>query len=201
VTGRPAPSSTPRDPWKRRSERTTVRTVTRGRPVLLLDIDGVLNPFAAATCPPGYTEHDLFPGEDPVRLCQEHGQWIAELAGLFDVVWASAWGRHANLLVGPVLHVPALPYVDFPPVPFAPAEKVPAVVRHVRDRQAVWIDDVVTPEARLWAAGRGTPTLLIEVDPAGGLTRDTVDRALGWAVRHAAAGPEQRRGESEDSVG
>jgi len=32
--------------------------------LLLLDVDGVLNPFAAATCPPGWTEHDFLPGKD-----------------------------------------------------------------------------------------------------------------------------------------
>jgi hypothetical protein len=41
--------------------------VTTSLPLLLLDVDGVLNPFAAPACPPGYTEHEFFPGEDPVR--------------------------------------------------------------------------------------------------------------------------------------
>ncbi len=37
--------------------------VTSWLPLLLLDVDGVLNPFAAAACAPGYTEHEFFPGE------------------------------------------------------------------------------------------------------------------------------------------
>jgi hypothetical protein len=84
----------------RRPGRVTVLVMIGDRPVLLLDIDGVLNPFAAAHCPAGYTEYDLFPGEEPVRLCRSHGEWIAELTGPFEVIWASAWGRSANLLLG-----------------------------------------------------------------------------------------------------
>jgi hypothetical protein len=49
------------------------------RPALLLDVDGVLNPYGAVTCPEGFTEHDLFPGEEPVRLCRAHGEWISKL--------------------------------------------------------------------------------------------------------------------------
>ena len=36
--------------------------MTSRPPLLLLDVDGALNPFAAPACPPGYTEHDFFPG-------------------------------------------------------------------------------------------------------------------------------------------
>jgi hypothetical protein len=59
--------------------------------MLLLDVDGVLNPYGP-DCPPGFVEHALFPDEDePVRLCAVHGEWIAELAGAYDVVWATGW--------------------------------------------------------------------------------------------------------------
>ncbi len=78
-------------------------------PLLLLDVDGVLNPFAAPACPPGYTEHEFFPGEDPVRLCAAHGPWPRELATRFQIVWATAWGDGANRLLAPLLQLPSLP--------------------------------------------------------------------------------------------
>jgi len=40
-------------------------TVTR--PLLLLDVDGVLNPYPPDP-PVGFTDHYLFPGEEPVRV-------------------------------------------------------------------------------------------------------------------------------------
>ena len=48
-------------------------SVTTSLPLLLLDVDGVLNPFAAPACPPGYTQHEFFPGEEPVRLSRTTG--------------------------------------------------------------------------------------------------------------------------------
>ena len=65
------------------------------RPLLFLDVDGVLNPFGAG-CPPGYTEHELFPGEEPVRVNPVHGTWVAELAAVFDVIWATGWNENAG---------------------------------------------------------------------------------------------------------
>jgi hypothetical protein len=46
-----------------------------GRFLLLLEINGVLNPFAVGTCPPGSTEHNLFPGEDPPEF-----RWCASIS-------------------------------------------------------------------------------------------------------------------------
>lgn len=52
---------------------------------LLLDVDGVLNPFPAT--PEGYREYDLFPEDDePVRLNPRHGEWLRGLASAFEIV-------------------------------------------------------------------------------------------------------------------
>jgi hypothetical protein len=108
--------------------------VATSLPLLLLDVDGVLNPFAAAACPPGYTEHDFFPGEEPVRLCPTHGSWLAELATRFQIAWATAWGTDANRLLAPLLQIPDLPVIAFPPVPFHPRDKLPAITRYAGHR-------------------------------------------------------------------
>lgn len=160
--------------------------MTASLPLLLLDVDGVLNPFAAPACPAGYTEHHFFPGEEPIRLCPAHGSWLQELATRFQIVWATAWGADANRLLAPLLRFPDLPVIPFPPVPFHPRDKLPAITRYAGHRSLAWIDDAHPPEAHAWAASRSTPTLLISIDPAEGLTRPAIDQALQWAHNQTA---------------
>jgi hypothetical protein len=149
------------------------------KPLLLLDVDGVLNPFPET--PDGYGEYDLFTADDePVRLSPRHGKWLRELASPFEIVWASAWGETANELICPIFGLSAFPVIAFPPVPFEPREKVPAVATFTADRAAAWVDDIITDEARAWAARRDPPTLLIEVCSVTGLTRDAVERLFMW---------------------
>jgi HAD domain in Swiss Army Knife RNA repair proteins len=157
--------------------------VTASLPLLLLDVDGVLNPFAASACPPGYTEHDFFPGEEPVRVCHVHAPWLHELATRFQIVWATAWGADANRFLAPLLQLPDLPVIAFPPVPFHPRDKLPAIITYAGHRPLAWIDDAFPSEAHAWAANRRTPTLLISTDPAKGLTRPAIDQALQWAKK------------------
>ncbi|MGX6600906.1 hypothetical protein ACWKSP_02035 [Micromonosporaceae bacterium Da 78-11] len=152
----------------------------RTLPVLLLDLDGVLSPFAAPICPAGYQERVFFEGEEPVRFCPAHGAWIQDLAAAGDLWWATGWGEHANELFLPALGVGPLPVVRFPPVPFEPELKVPAVDAVTGERPAAWIDDNHTAAGRRWAALRVAPTLLVSIDPATGWTRADVDQVLDW---------------------
>jgi hypothetical protein len=149
------------------------------QPFLLMDVDGVLNPYP--DCPDGFSEYAFFPQDpDPVRLNRIHGTWLRELAEHFTMVWATGWGKDANLHLCPHFELPELPVIEFPPLPFEPAAKVPAVDAFVGNRAAAWVDDVVTPEARKWSERRKAPTLLVEVDPSIGLTRDAVEVLLAW---------------------
>jgi hypothetical protein len=144
-------------------------------------VDGVLNPFAASSCPEGYREHAFFPGEEPpIRLCDAHGLWLADLGRVFELVWATGWEDEANTFITPVLDLPVLSVIRFPPVPFDPAEKVPAIDAFVGDRPTAWVDDAHTPEASVWAQARTAPTLLIATDPTRGLTREMVEELRLW---------------------
>ena len=157
------------------------------RPLLFVDIDGVLNPYGGP-CPQGYAEHWLFPEDDaPVRLCQRHSAWLHELAAAFDLMWGSSWTVEDRALLGTVLDLPTfLGAVDFPGGHFDPALEVPAIERASAGRPLAWIDDLLTPEAWAWAESRPAPTLLIPVEPAFGLTRRHVRELMHWAKTLAA---------------
>ena len=149
-------------------------------PLLFLDVDGVLNPYGPV-CPAGFTEQELFPGEEPVRVCSEHGGWITELLGAFEIMWATAWNDDANRLLAPLLSIDPLPVLTMPPAPFHPGVKLRLIAGHAGSRPAAWIDDLHGPEARTWRKHRQAPTLLISTDPASGLTRADVTKAASWA--------------------
>jgi hypothetical protein len=153
------------------------------RPLLLLDVDGVLNPYGAPRCPVGFTEYAMFPGEEAIRLCRMHGDWITELGQVFDVAWATSWNDEANRLVAPILGIAPLPVVAMPTAPSRPGAKLSPIARFVGRRPAVWIDDEHTPEAWDWSGARHDPTLLIAIAPEVGLTQDSVREALDWAER------------------
>ena len=157
-------------------------SITSTRPVLLVDVDGVLNPFGFDGPPKGFGAHNFFPEDDyPVYLTEVHGRWLRELSDSFEMVWATGWCEDANRLLAPFFGLPQWPTIPFPPVPFDPAEKVPAIDFFARERSCAWIDDNMTPEALDWAAGRSAPALTIEVESSVGLTREMVDQLLEWA--------------------
>lgn len=161
-------------------EATPGRIGRMSRPLLLLDIDGVLNPYGTTQPPAGYTEHHLFPqDEEPVRVNPAHGAWITEVSLVLDLAWATSWNDEANRLLAPLLHIPPLPVITMPSSPFHPGDKVPLIAEYARRRPAAWIDDLHTPRAHHWAATRTSPTLLITTDPAIGLTRNAID-VIAW---------------------
>jgi hypothetical protein len=155
---------------------------TDPRPLLLVDVDGVLNPWLAVECPAGFREYSFFPGER-VLLSEGHGALLRELADSFELVWATAWEHRANRLICPVIALPELPVIEFPlsgrDLYF---RKLPSVIEAVGDRPCAWIDDEHRPDHYTWAESRGVPTLIVDIDPAKGLTSDVAARLAGWAA-------------------
>ena len=105
------------------------------RPLLFLDVDDPLNPFAAKPTrrPDGYEKHRMAPRRwmeaerewlrakgrpfkraKPLRvwLNPAHGPALLDLP--VELVWATTWEQEANEWIGPVLGLPALPVVCWP---------------------------------------------------------------------------------------
>lgn len=156
----------------------TVATAVRGqdvnvRPLLILDVDGVLYPTGRAV-PPGY-ERVTSDAYDVV-VSRRHGDWLQMLASLFEPAWGTTWGHAANDIFGSVLGLPVWPVIPLADLPRAGTRKLAAVSAYVGDRPAAWVDDELYDDARSWAESRHVPTLLIATRASVGLTQGDVDR-------------------------
>ena len=154
------------------------------RPLLLLDFDGPLNPYAAAEIPPGYERHEITEGSKTWRvlLNQQHGVELNALAQSFDLVWATSWEYGANRLLAPRLGLPDLPVIVWPdrkPVRRG-SWKTPYVADWVGDRPFVWVDDEVGEHERMFFSAEHQ--LTHPVDPRTGLTAGDFGAIRAWAV-------------------
>ena len=127
------------------------------RPVLLLDVDGVINvyqgrddvfpPFAIEV----YSAVSHLGSVFTLWLRPELREWFASLSERFTIVWATDW-LNANEAISPLLGLPGdLDAVPFPEqwldVPFWFCRKTPHVRRWastVGVRRFAWIDDTLT---------------------------------------------------------
>ncbi len=142
------------------------------KPVLLLDVDGVLIPYAAKKQPPGFLPYVLL-GES-VWLARRHGDWLRPLCERFQVVWATGWEHDANRLIGPILELPAFPVIEFARDAARRFAKLPTIMRVVAEQPLVWVDDELSTEAYQWAAEREARTLLLDANSEIGLTQEIV---------------------------
>jgi|ERR1035437_1436543 hypothetical protein len=151
------------------------------RPLLLLDVDGVLSPFDKnGEIPEGFkmAETDV-----PYYLCLNkiHKIWIEELAEVFDIVWATTWENMSNSVVGKALGVREFPIMPLNHKKIHSVNKFWSIEDYVEKRPCVWIDNSIWQFERDWAKGRHVKTLLIKTDPYVGLIREHVDKALVFA--------------------
>jgi hypothetical protein len=163
----------------------TLVTNETNRPILFVDVDGVISVFGFA---PGTGE---LPGPlhwiDGVAHCipGDVGQRLVTLAESFELVWATGWEERANDHLPYLLKLPSprLPCLTFDGrAVFGSAHwKIDAVDEYAGVRPAAWVDDNLGEECRAWAEGRSAPTLLVETSPSVGLTDEHVSTLLGWA--------------------
>lgn len=126
------------------------------KPLLLVDVDGVLNPNEAKPTrrPAGYetyykSYYDGFRGKQSrmrVWLNKEHGPMLTEWAAAkgFELAWCTTWGEEANSWIAPKIGLAASwPVIQFDPFELSSIQawKFPAVERFAEDRDLVWLDD------------------------------------------------------------
>jgi hypothetical protein len=154
------------------------------RPLLLIDVDGVISLFGFDHRSPPAGRFQMVDGMAHF-LSGTAGEHLRRLAEPFELAWCTGWEEKANEYLPLALGLPRpLPHVVFDPSarPVQAHWKLGAIDRHVEaSRPLAWVDDAHDEGCRSWAAARPAPTLLVTTDPAVGLTDEEVDRLLGWA--------------------
>jgi hypothetical protein len=156
------------------------------RPLLLIDVDGVISLFSFDHASPPAGRYQLVDGITHF-LSITTGDYLRQLGETFELAWCTGWEEKANDYLPLALGLDGpLPHVVFDPSE-RPAQahwKLGGIDRHVDPaRPLAWIDDAHDDGCRSWAAARQGPTLLITTDPAVGLTDDEVAVLLEWATR------------------
>lgn len=164
------------------------------KPLLLLDVDGPLNPYRA-TKPDGYTKHRLPTGGQSfnVWLNHDHGRLLLDFAEThgFELVWCTTWEHDANVCIGPHIGLPELPVIEFGFT--AHQWKFNAVLDYAAGRPLAWLDDDfrLFPDERAWFdQHRGdAPTLLQLVSPSVGITADDLAAVAAWHTQQIGSAP------------
>jgi HAD domain in Swiss Army Knife RNA repair proteins len=167
-----------------------------GRPILALDVDGVISLF-------GFEGPlDRAPGRfhmiDGITHCipDEVGDRLRRLSEVYEIVWATGWEDRANDRLPAILGFDGdLPYLTFGGrARFGTAHwKVEAINEYAEGRPLAWIDDCLDDTCHTWAAQRDEPTLLVPVEPDCGLQEAQVEALLSWA-REVTASSEPAKG-------
>jgi hypothetical protein len=155
------------------------------RPVLAVDIDGVISLFGAEEQPDrALTKLELVDGV-PHLISLPAGDRLRRLGERFELVWASGWEDKANFYLPAMLGLPELPHVTFGGAVSAGAAhwKLGPLENYAAGRPLAWIDDNFNEGCFTWAEDRAEPTLLVPTEPHLGLEEAHVGALEAWATQ------------------
>lgn len=180
------------------------------KPLLLLDIDGVLNAFAPRS---GLRSTDI--NGYRILLNPDHVEWVREFEKHFEVVWSTMWRSEARRSFAPEAGFGAKwDYIDFNHywndealsmrimaesqhlttgwsrgLGSVGEYKHPGFVQTIDDRPAVIVDDDLALWQHDWAVERSlsVPTETIQPDPNVGLCATEAELILQFADKLRSA--------------
>jgi hypothetical protein len=152
------------------------------KPVLAVDVDGVISLF-------GFDDPIIdAPGEfhliDGIAHCisRQAGERLVRLSQHYELVWATGWEERANDHLPLLLGLPELPYLTFGrDARFGTAHwKLDAIGSYAGHRPLAWIDDSFDESCYEWASSRPAPTLLLKAESSRGLVEGHVKALVAW---------------------
>lgn len=180
-------------------------TQTPERPILLLDVDGVLNAFLPTR--PHAIKHlggreDRFTGKfTPFTLHfdNEVTEMIEALAEHFEIHWATMWNDAANTEISPALGIDTFPFLacnhekgwDAAWDAGLTAERIhrlwfaktPLIPEYVGSRRFAWLDDDHSDADLTYLRGRCSQDFfLCQTDANTGITWRDVADLIEWAT-------------------
>lgn len=162
--------------------------VSSVKPLLLVDVDGVLSLFGfdAAAAPPGKAA--MIDGL-PHLLSEQAAEVLRVVSPRFECVWCTGWEERADEHLPWLLDLPrGWPHVSLGVEARGPGHgvaghwKLGAIDAFAGpDRAMAWVDDAFDSDCFEWAMLRSAPTLLVECDPAEGLIKEAERELLKFA--------------------
>jgi hypothetical protein len=152
------------------------------RPLLLIDVDGVLSVFGGGRADPATLVPTLVDGV-PHLLSRTAAAALQELVGEFECVWCTGWKDRADSYLPLLLELPrGWPFIRFAGAPNHGGHwKLGGIDAFAGpDRPLAWIDDHHDDACHAWATARPGATLLITTEPDLGLTAAQAARARAW---------------------
>jgi hypothetical protein len=154
------------------------------KPLLLVDIDGVLSLFGGELSPAEGSFHSI--DGIPHFLSSGAAEHLLALGPIFELAWASGWEEKANEYLPHLLGLPALPHLSFERRVRGTRHsnahwKLDSIDAYAGSRPLAWIDDAFNEACHEWASARGAPTLLVQTMPASGLTQREAEILERWA--------------------
>ncbi|GGT96159.1 hypothetical protein [Streptomyces violascens] len=177
-------------------------TTAPDRPLLLLDVDGPLNPYGARLPQlRGYRAHRLHPScwlarQTPgsrrhrrglrVYLNPDHGPRLRSLP--YELAWATTWMNEANEMIAPAVGLPPdLPFIAWPELfatdPDGLYWKTRPLLKWAAGRPFAWVDDMITDLDETYVRdNHDSPALMWRVHPRRGLREADFRKLTQWAA-------------------
>ena len=152
------------------------------RPILAVDVDGVISLFGFDDPPPpAEARYELVDGNIHC-ISLRAGERLRRLGEHFEMVWATGWEDKANFYLPQMLGMAELPHLTFDGAArFGSAHwKLGPLDSYAQGRALAWIDDNLDDSCYRWARERDEATLLVPTDPALGLQEAETEALIAW---------------------